>query len=59
MTSKFADDWKLAFEMEMKVAFRIACPEIGYPESEAQYPTVEAWERNYKKDWNKFLARMM
>lgn len=29
---------------EEKILNRIACPELGYPESEARFASVEEWE---------------
>ncbi len=59
MEQESVADWMIEFEQEMKVAFRIACPEVGYPESEAMYPTVADWEKKYKRNWSEFLSRMI
>jgi len=34
------------FTNEEKIALRIACPEAGYPESEARFASVKEWS-----DW--------
>lgn len=43
--------WMMGWDRQMKVEQRVACPEIGYPVSEALYPDIEAWEAATGKKW--------
>ena len=44
-------NWMLGFERECKVQERIACPEIGYPYSEAIYFNIKEWEISTRQKW--------
>ena len=44
-------DWMLGWNRQMMVEQRIACPEIGYPISEAKYQSIKDWETATGKIW--------
>jgi len=48
-------NWMIAWERAMRIAHRIACPELDYPASEAKYSTVEEWEKDHNIKWLDFL----
>lgn len=49
--------WMIDYEQELRVRERIACPEKGYPASEAKYATTEEWSKdNGGKDWGDYVA---
>lgn len=39
----------------MKINQRIACPEAGYPASEARFLSTKEWEEYTGKSWNSFV----
>lgn len=46
-----AGNWMIGYWRKCKVAARIACPEAGYPASEARYLSIEEWEKATGKDF--------
>lgn len=44
-------NWMIGYTRECMVKERIACPEIGYPFSEALYSSIEEWEKNTGKSF--------
>lgn len=38
-------NWMIGWMHEMMVKEHIACPELGYPASEARYGSIEEWEK--------------
>ena len=49
-------NWIMDFEKSFRVEHRIACPELGYSESEALYPNIEAWEKAHNRDWYGYVG---
>ena len=47
--------WMIDVDHEERVKQRIACLEKGYPESEAMFPNIKAWEEHTGKDWYEHL----
>lgn len=47
------------WEMEdrIRISQRIACPEAGYPVSEAKYATTQEWEKSTGKKWLDYINR--
>lgn len=44
-------NWMMGWHRECLIKERIACPEIGYPASEALYATIKEWEAATGKVW--------
>ena len=42
-------------ECLMRISQRIACPERGYPDCEARFASIRAWEVFYGANWELFL----
>jgi hypothetical protein len=42
---------------QLMVNSRIACPQAGYPASEALYPSIEAWQRDTGISWDAWVER--
>lgn len=51
--------WMIDAELEMRVEHRIACPEKGYPASEALYGSVEEWEAIKGLDWMDYVVERL
>jgi hypothetical protein len=49
-------NWMVGWDRQMKVEQRVACPEIGYPVSEALYANIEEWEKATGKVWYEEFA---
>lgn len=49
--------WEFWIDCQM-VAERIACPRLDYPPSEAQYGSIEEWEKATGKDFVDSIASM-
>ena len=47
--------WMIDYERKARIEHRIACPELGYPASEALYADVHQWEEVHGEDWLEFL----
>ena len=50
-----SDERLWAMVDRMKIAQRIACPELGYSTNEARYVDVHEWEMATKQSWNNFI----
>ena len=48
----------MTLEQETKVLLRIACPEVGYPFSEARYGSIEEYERETGSSFQKTLNKL-
>lgn len=44
-------NWMIDWDLEERVKARIACPQKGYPLSEALYASIEDWEKANNQDW--------
>lgn len=44
-------NWMVEWNNQIKIEQRVACPELGYPFSEAQYASIEDWEKATGKQW--------
>jgi hypothetical protein len=51
-------DWMIQFEQEQRIKHRIACPEQGYPCTEARYISVEEWEKATNKNWYDYISEI-
>ena len=52
-------DWMIEWEQKERIKLRIACPELGYPASEARYASVEEWEAATGLDYGKEVLDMV
>lgn len=48
-------DWMIEWEYEQRILHRIACPEAGYPASEARFENPEEWEKFTGEKWEDIL----
>lgn len=55
MPEDIENNWMTIWEQDERIRNRIACPERGYPESEALYPTIKDWEQETGFSWGNYL----
>lgn len=57
-TDFLCDSIVSSFIGEEMIRQRIACPELGYPESEALYGTIQEWEAATGKSWEDHIKEV-
>lgn len=52
-------DWMIKYELEERVKHFITCEELGYPQSEALYGSIQEWEESKGLSWVKYISEKM
>lgn len=52
-------DWMIEYELELRIKSRIACEELGYPQSEALFDNTQQWEEFHNRKWMDYVVETM